>query len=257
MVLGPLLGGFLTQALSWRAAFALLAPLFAWLAIILLLRPPAVPVPTDERGQAAVPYFRQVALLLQSRWTRVVLLGAFVETGLGIAPMAFVPTVLHERFALSPVLGGGVAALFGIGGFLFSRTAAPLLLRVRPATMPAIGGAALAASLCLLAAMPHWSWATVACPLAGFGFFALHNTLQVRATQLSTTATGVAVSLFTCCIFIGQSVGVAIGAYTFTRFAPAWTFAIAAAGLLLLGLGLRRALAMQSAPATPLPSSEG
>jgi hypothetical protein len=62
--------------------------------------------------------------------------------------------------------------------------------------------------------------------------------------------------LFTCCIFIGQSVGVVIGAYTFARFAPGWSFAIAAAGSLVLGLALRRALSMRAAPAARLPASE-
>ena len=72
--------------------------------------------------------------------------------------------------------------------------------------------------------------------------------MQLRSLTFSqsalyrTTATGLAVSLFASCIFIGQSVGVAVGAITFIRFAPAWSFGAAAVGLLLLGLIVRRAV---------------
>ena len=252
LVLGPLLGGLLTQLLSWRVAFGLLAPLFAAVAFVLLVRRPGGGNSSAAAREPTLPYLRQVQSLLRSRWARWVLAAACIEAGLGIGSLAFVPTVLNARFGLPPLHAGAVAALFGLGGFVFSRSAAPLLRRVPAPAMPAIGGLSLALAMALLALMPAWGWGAAACTLAGFGFFALHNTLQVQATQLSPAATGLAVSLFTCCIFIGQSVGVLIGAHTFTRFAPGWSFAAAGAGLLLLGLSLRRALRGRAVGATAL-----
>lgn len=243
MVFGPLLGGLFAQTLSWRLAFVLLVPLFAGLSLTLLLRPLLPVAAASGPVQPPESYLQRMRLLLGSDRARIVLVGACVETALGIAPIAFLPTVLYERFGLPPLYGGGVAALFGVGGLVFSRTAAYLLRRLGTTQMPALGGVTIAVALSLLALMPHWSWATVACALAGFGFFAIHNTLQVQATQLSPTSTGLAVSLFSSCIFIGQSAGVALGALTFTRFAPAWSFGAAALGMLLLGLAVRRAMA--------------
>jgi len=240
MIVGPLLGGLLAQALSWRWAFALLVPMFGGVALVLLLRPPGHA--TRGAAQAAAPYWPTLRQLLTLPWARVVMVASCVEAGLGIASLAFVPTVLHARLAMPLLQGGAIAALFGVGGFLFSRSAAPLLRRVRPATMPGIGGGVLALAFIFLAAMPHWTWAALGCTLAGFGFFMLHNTLQVQATQLSANASGLAVSLFSCSIFIGQSLGVVIGAVTFTRFAPAWSFGVAGLGLLLLGLTLMQLL---------------
>jgi len=67
-------------------------------------------------------------------------------------------------------------------------------------------------------------------------YFALHNTLQVNATQLSTTSRGLAVSIFASCLFLGQSAGVPAAAHAFARYEPAWGFGIAGAALTVLGL---------------------
>lgn len=249
MMLGPLAGGFLAQTLNWRAAFVLLALLFGCMSLVLLPRGRLPDAGHGGSGAPTVhaPYLQQLGALLADRWARRVLGAGCIEAGLGIGCLAFVPTVLHARFGLSLLEAGAVTALFGLGGFFFSRSAAPLLRRVSPPAMPVIAGIILAAAFALLAAMPHWSWATAACAMAGFGFFMMHNTLQVQATQLSTAATGLAVSLFTCTIFIGQSAGVVLGALAVAHFSPSWLFAGASAGLLLLGVDLARALRMRTA----------
>ena len=241
---GPLLGGVFTQMLNWRAAFLVIAPMFACMALLLWLRMKAEPVPSDSVQPAGrcAPYFDQARALLADPWARWVLTVGCLEGALGIGCMAFVPTVLHTDFGLTLMEGGSLVALFGLGGFLFSQSAAALLRRVPAATLPGIAGVLLALGFGLLAVMPHWGWAIPACLLAGFGFFMLHNTLQVQATQLSATASGLVFSLFTCAIFMGQSVGVALGAVSFTRFAPAWSFGGAGLALMLTGLALMRLL---------------
>lgn len=242
MVLGPLLGGLLSQALSWRAAFMLLVPLFAGLALVLLRPSPGARHSGLRRGETSSSYLQTMAQLLGAPWARVIMLAAVCEAGFGIAALAFVPTVLHERLGLPLLHAGALGALFGVGGFLFGRSAALMLRRLRPPSMPGIAGGVLALAFSLLAWMPHWLPAAVGCTLAGFGFFMMHNTLQVQATQLSLRASGLALSLFSCSIFVGQSLGVLAGAVTFTRVPPAWSFAAAALALLVLGLALMHLL---------------
>jgi predicted MFS family arabinose efflux permease len=243
MVVSPVLGGLCAQFASWRVAFVPLALLFTVLAARLLMAPSARAASgATTRATPAASYLVQLLSLLQSARARYAFVAVCVETGLGIAPLAFVPTILYGRFGLDLLHGGAVAGLFGVGGFVFSRTAPRLLRRVGRAAMPFIGGVVLALAFALLAAMPHWAWALPACALAGFGFFAIHNTLQLQATQLSTSASGLALSVFASCIFIGQSVGVALGALTFTRLDPAWSFAVAGLGLFALGWVVRRAV---------------
>jgi predicted MFS family arabinose efflux permease len=50
----------------------------------------------------------------------------------------------------------------------------------------------------------------MACLMTGLGFYMLHNTLQVQATQMAPAARGSAVTLFACSLFFGQSTGVLI-----------------------------------------------
>ena len=246
MVVSPVLGGLCAQMASWRVAFVLLMLLFTVLAVKLLRRPDDSAPVVAAAPATATRYPLQVRELLRSARARYVFVATCAETALGIAPLAFVPTVLYQRFGLDLLYGGVVAGSFGIGGFVFSRTASPLLRNIGRAAMPLTGGLTLAVAFGLLAILPHWSLAMLGCTLAGFGFFAIHNTLQVQATQLSAGATGLAVSLFASCIFIGQSAGVAVGAVTFTRWPPAWSFLAAAAGLLLLGWIVRHAVRSQS-----------
>jgi predicted MFS family arabinose efflux permease len=48
--------------------------------------------------------------------------------------------------------------------------------------------------------------------LIGLGFYMLHNTLQTNATQMSPQARGTAVGLFSCSLYLGQTIGVALAA---------------------------------------------
>lgn len=99
-----------------------------------------------------------------------------------------------------------------------------------------VRGLLLGIAFLTLALADHWAWAPAACPLAGLGFYQLHNSLQTQATQLAPEARGTAVSLFAACFFLAQAVGVGLGA----RIIEQWgvlspSFAILAGILPLLG----------------------
>jgi predicted MFS family arabinose efflux permease len=166
----------------------------------------------------------------------------FVEGLLAFGFLSFVPTVLHDRFGLALTEAGAILALFALGGLVFSRAAPYLLRRFGPAAQARAAIVPLALGFAMLAAMPHWAWAVVACPFAGFGFYAFHNTLQLSGTQLSTSSRGLAMSMFASGLFMGQAAGVAIAAAMFARLHPAWGFGFAAVALALLGLFFARHL---------------
>ena len=87
----------------------------------------------------------------------------------------------------------------------------------------------------LLAWSPWVGWAVLGCFTAGLGFYMLHNTLQVQATQMAPQARGTAVTLFACLLFLGQSTGVLLVAVSVDRgWLPA-VFTVAALGVLVLG----------------------
>lgn len=75
--------------------------------------------------------------------------------------------------------------------------------------------------------------AVLTCLFSSFGFYALHNTLQTNATQLAYAARGIAVSLFACCLFLGQSLGMLVAAWLVDNLSVSFIFAFSVLGLLL------------------------
>jgi len=231
MVAGQWLGGVAAGTVGWRAGFGALSLLF--LAAALMLWPRAAAAVHEAPAGSGLARLGRV---LGTGWARVILALVALEGAFVFGAVSFVPHQLHLRHGLSMPNAGAVLALFGVGGLLYSRCARRLLARVGEAGLARIGALGLAAGFGLMAWLPAWSVALAACLLAGFGYYALHNTLQTQATQMAPVARGSAVALFACALFFGQSGGVAVSAWAVDRgLAPA-VFAAAALALGALGL---------------------
>ena len=109
------------------------------------------------------------------------------------------------------------------------------------------GGAMLAAAFVTLAFEPHYWLAPLAICATGLGFYMLHNTLQVNATQMAPEARGTAVAIFSSALYLGQTAGVAVAGVMFDRFTAVPVFLIAAAVLLALGWWLSHTLKRRAA----------
>jgi predicted MFS family arabinose efflux permease len=154
--------------------------------------------------------------------------------------LAFVPARMVDGFGLSASAAGGAMVLYGVGGLLYSMFARRWLAWLGERGLALAGGTMIAAGLLLLAWAPVVAWAVLGCFLAGLGFYMLHNTLQVQATQMAPEARGTAVTLFACLLFLGQSTGVLIVAFSVDRGWLPPVFTAAAAGVLLLGAVVSR-----------------
>jgi len=233
MMLGSWAGGAIAQVANWRLAFVAVGVLFLLSAI------GVARAARDEHQAVSAAGFRgylaQVKGLLETPWARVVLAVVFIEGALVFGALAFVPTALHDRFQLSLFEAGGVAALFGLGGLLYSRVAGRLVRSLGTPLLAGSGATCLALALAALAAMPSAVFAVPACLVAGLGFYMLHNTLQTCATQLSTSARGTGVSMFACALFLGQSSGVIAASMVVDRLSTTAWFILASPLLLALG----------------------
>jgi len=94
----------------------------------------------------------------------------------------------------------------------------------------------------VLAIGAAWWLAPIAVTMVGLGFYALHNTLQTNATQMTPAARGTAVAIFSSAIYLGQTGGVAAAALIFDRFGAAPLFAATALVLPALALWFAREL---------------
>jgi predicted MFS family arabinose efflux permease len=233
LMVGAAAGGAVAETVGWRWAFVAVGVLFIAVGGAVWLRSRRLPM---LPGASHASHAGQLRSLLADPWARRVFAVTFAEGALVFGLIAFVPTVLHNRFAMPLSAAGGVLALFGMGGVLYSRSARPLLAWLPAPRLAIAGGACLCAAFITLAAMPHWAWSLAACLIAGLGFYMMHNTLQTCATQLSPSARGTAVSLFACVLFIGQSVGVFAVAELTNTYAPAVCFAAAGPALLMLAI---------------------
>jgi len=178
---------------------------------------------------------RRVLDVLARPWERTVLLVTCIEGALAFSALAFIPSHLHSTFDLTMPTAGAIVALYGVGGLLYSRCARALLRRFGETGLATTGGVSVGLAFATIASAPSWQWTLPACLLAGFGFYALHNTLQTHATQMAPAVRGTAVSLFACVLFLGQSLGVLIAASVIDTFSSTWVFASSAIGLVLLG----------------------
>lgn len=240
MMSGLWFGGFAADTVGWRSAFVLLAAMFGVAAVLLLRRlrqqakrqAQSVPVATPGLWAA----FRLTGQLLGTPRVRWILTVTAAEGALVFGAMAFMPTHLHQQFGLSVVAAGSVMMLYGVGGLLYSQMARRWLAWLGERGLVRTGAALVVVGLLVLAWGSGVWLGMLACLMTGLGFYMLHNTLQVQATQMAPAARGSAVTLFACSLFFGQSTGVLLMAQSVDLGWLAYAFTAAAVGVSGLGV---------------------
>ena len=241
---GVFVGGFAADHLSWRVPFfgiglgfvAISTALFA----INRRLPPHARVVKHVEGHALQRTVAEFAQVLARPWARVVLLTVFLEGAFLYGAFAFIATHLHQHFGLPLAAAGSTLMLFGFGGLLFAVASAALVRRLGEVGLTMFGGLLLAASLFAIGVAPVWWWALPACFVAGLGFYMLHNTLQINATQMAPERRGAAVSAFASCFFLGQAVGVAANGALVALIGTGAVIGSGAVGVLAVALTFSR-----------------
>ena len=238
IALGQVLGGVGADYLGAGPVFVTLALWFmatAWL--MWRYAPSGQEAPQRSSGSIAMRY----ASVVKAPWSRVVLLTVFVEGLLLVGALAFFPTHLHRAYGLPLTAAGSVVMLFGAGGVVYAALSSALLRRLGEPGLAAGGGILLALSFATIVLGSNPAIAVAACLVAGLGFYMLHNTLQVNATQMAPAQRGSSLALFACTLFLGHSIGVTLAGVLAERFGTAPV--IAGAGVMLLVVGLAFAAA--------------
>ncbi|MBI2456046.1 MAG: MFS transporter, partial [candidate division NC10 bacterium] len=154
-------------------------------------------------------------------WGGVTYLGSFATTWYGL-----------NQFSV-----GLLIALFGVGTMAGGLLMGLIRRRVSENVLAGIGGALMAAAFLVL--IPRWPWVAFAGSMLalGLGFVGLHTTLQLRGTEISSTARGKAFSLFVFNLFAGISIGTAVLGRLVDAGRYEAVFALAGVGLIMIGLG--------------------
>lgn len=211
---GVLLGGYAADHLHWRTPFEAIAVYFALGGAFLLWLNARLPEEAKKtsppQGSAYKRMVSEFGQVLAVPWARVVLLTVFAEGAAIFGSLAFLVTHLHQAHAIPLSMAGQVVMLFGLGGLLFAVSAYYLVHRLGEVGLCRWGGLLVAASYAIIALSHTWWWAIPACFCTGLGFYMLHNTLQINATQMAPERRGAAVAAFAASYFMGQSAGVAL-----------------------------------------------
>lgn len=241
MMAGLWFGGFAAENLGWRSAFALVSALFAGAAFLLWRKLRSMQPHQATETVGFLVYFINTFQMLRIRRVRQVLTVVAIEGALVFGVMAFIPTHLHQQFDMSVVFAGSVMMLYGVGGLVYSQLARRWLGWLGGERgLVKTGATCIVAGLLVLAWAHHPVLGMLGCLATGFGFYMLHNTLQVQATQMAPASRGTAVTLFACLLFFGQSTGVVLMAQSVDMGWLPYSLSLAALGVAVLGYFVNR-----------------
>jgi YNFM family putative membrane transporter len=241
---GQSAGGVLGDYFGWRNVFFILAALLAVATVGLFYELWRNPI-THARNapvQQGHGFVSDYTTVLRSPWARIVILMAFIESGAMFGAFTYVGADLHLRFGVSFTMVGLFVGFFAVGGLIYSLSVRRMVAWLGQIGLSIGGGGVLAAAFVALAFAPHYAVAPFGIAAIGLGFYMLHNTLQVNATQMSPEARGTAVAIFSSALYLGQTAGVAAAGFIFDRFTAVPVFLSAAAILAWLGWWLSHLL---------------
>jgi YNFM family putative membrane transporter len=197
------IGGTISHFVSWR--FMLLG--YGVLALIPLGLLWRLDVRSSGEVEECADRFGD---LLRNRYALFVYIGVFLEGFLAWGGMTYLGAFATHRYGLDQFTVGLLLALFGIGmmagGLLMDR----LRRLFSENTLAVSGGMLMGGSFLVL--ILHWPSPVfaIAMFILGLGYVCLHTTLQLRGTDISSTARGKAFSLFAFSLFLGLSTGSAM-----------------------------------------------
>jgi MFS transporter, YNFM family, putative membrane transport protein len=235
---GQAMGGVLGDFMGWRNVFFVLSGVYALATLGLifeLLTNPLTRAPSHP-NETTRGFVADYIAVLSNRFARVVIIAAFIEGALVWGAFAYIGAHLRARFGLSFTLIGLTVGCFGLGGLMFAGLVKLLVFRLGQTGLATIGGFLIAAAYVGLAVTPVWWLAPIGTMAIGLGFYMLHNTLQVNATQMTPEARGTAVAVFSSAIFIGQTAGVGVGALLIDRVGAVPLFAGTAIAVPILAI---------------------
>lgn len=241
---GVFVGGLAADFFSWRLPFFAISVGFVLISITLFRLNSRLPdyarVRNQSEGAVIARMIREFSQVLAGRWAKIVLTTVFIEGMFLYGAFAFIATHLHGAHGMPLSQAGLLVMLFGFGGVLFATAAGTLVRRLGEIGLTRWGAVIAAGSLLVIGIAPHWAWAIPGCFLTGLGFYMLHNTLQINATQMAPERRGAAVSAFASCFFLGQSLGVGIAGIIADRMGTMPVLVMGAFGMLCVGMNFSR-----------------
>ena len=233
-LLGASASGLIGDYLGWRGVLAVLGVLVVLASIAVaagfrgaaLTRPPRTSLSALKQGYRTI---------FTNPNARICYGAVFIEGCCVLGLFPFIAAFLFELGETSLSIAGIVIAGFAVGGLFYTLTVSRLLPRIGVNGMM-IGGAALVGVQLIAVAMgPEWRLQTLSLIFMGWGFYMIHGSLQVFASELSAEARATALSLHAFFFFMGQTIGPIAYGFGIQHAGKVPTLLTAAAIMIALG----------------------
>ena len=206
-LLGASLSGLVGDFLGWRGVLAVLGSLavVASIAVALGFRGGALTrVPAKIDLSVLKHGYRTI---FANSNAKVCYSAVFIEGCCVLGLFPYIASFLFEQGVTSLSIGGLVIAGFAVGGLFYTATVSRLLPLIGVNGMMMSGAVLMGLQLAIIAFGPRWQFQALNFVLMGAGFYMLHGSLQVFASELSVEARATALSLHSFFFFMGQTVG--------------------------------------------------
>jgi predicted MFS family arabinose efflux permease len=206
-LLGASLSGLIGDFLGWRGVLAVLGSLavVASVAVTIGFRGGAL---TRAPAKVDLSVLRHgYRTIFANPNARVCYSAVFIEGCCVLGLFPYVASFLFEQGVTSLSIGGLVIAGFAVGGLLYTLSVSRFLPRFGVNGMMVSGAVLMGLQLAIVAFGPRWPLQVGDFILMGWGFYMIHGSLQVFASELSVEARATALSLHSFFFFMGQTVG--------------------------------------------------
>lgn len=219
VAIGRTLAGAMTGNLLVASASGLIGDFLGWRGVLavlgVLVIVASVAVAVGFRGAALTRAPRTNLSALRHGYrtifanpnARVCYSAVFVEGCCVLGLFPFLAAFLVELGETSLSIAGIVIAGFAVGGLFYTMSVSRFLPRLGVNGMMIAGGTLVGLQLAIIGFGPGWKIQAVSLLFMGWGFYMLHGSLQVFASELSVEARATALSLHSFFFFMGQTVG--------------------------------------------------
>jgi predicted MFS family arabinose efflux permease len=247
-LLGASLSGLIGDFLGWRGVLAVLGSL----AIVASF---AVTTGFRGGGLTRAPAKVDLSVLRHGYRTifanpnaKVCYAAVFIEGCCVLGLFPYVASFLFEQGVTSLSISGLVIAGFAVGGLFYTISVSRLLPRFGVNGMMISGAMVMGLQLAIIAFGPRWQLQAANFVLMGFGFYMIHGSLQVFASELSEEARATSLSLHSFFFFMGQTVGPIAYGFGILNFGKVPALLTSAVVIVVLGFVCARLL-RQTRPA--------
>src|SRR5262245_31507744 len=226
-LIGSSLAGVVGDLVGWRGVFFVITALgvIALIVAIVSLREAARVQP---KGFSLQGFSSGYAKVFANPRAKVCFSAVFVEGIVVFGLFPFIALLLLKAGEPRASIAGLVIAGFSVGGVIYALLVPRLVARWRPDQLMVGGGIIAALSLAVVSFDLAWPVQFAAFTLLGFGFYTLHASIQVQATELAQDARGAAMSMHSFFFFIGHASGPVLYGLGFMKLGSALTISLAA-----------------------------